>query len=50
MNMKDIPWQEIITLLRFWGYVVIALGAFKLFGLMLTEVCGRFCRHCGKKV
>ena len=48
--MKDIPWQEIIALLRFWGYVVLVLGFFKVCGLILTEACGRFCRHCGKKV
>lgn len=48
--MKDIPWQDLFSILRFWGYVVLVLGLFKVLGLILTEVCNKFCRHCGKKV
>ena len=47
---KDVPWSLIIDLLRFWGWVLIYLAVIKLLGLIVTEACGRWCRHCGKKV
>jgi len=48
--MNNIPWKELIELLRFWGYIALGITFMKLCMVMLTEVFGRFCKGCGKKV
>lgn len=48
--MNGIPWDKIIDLLRFWGFVTVFICLMKTIGLVVTECFGKFCRHCGKKV
>jgi hypothetical protein len=48
--MKDLPWGEIINLLRFFGYILLAKWVLEFCKFLIRETCGRYCKHCEKKI